>query len=173
VTVPITRGPWFPWLAPGSLALGVALAGQLVPFLAYLAFFGLLPTVAWLVFLLVVVLWRAWKRRPLLAAVAGVLPAAAALLATGNVVLGVPYWVRAHAAPALAALHRYRAEHGHYPQINSTIVGEFPRELQLTLRRAGCPLYRPSGAAFHLTCKGVAFTKCTFEAELGRWRSWD
>ena len=80
---------------------------------------------------------------------------------------------RARATPALAALQRYRAEHGHYPQANSTVIDEFPRELQAPLRSARCPLYRPSGAAFDLTCNGVAFTKCTFEAASGRWRSWD
>jgi len=173
MTQPAARGLWFVWLAPGSLALCVALAGQFLPALAYLAFFGGLPSLAWLVWLLVMILWRAWKRRPLLATVAGVLPAAAALLATGNVVLGVPYWVRTRAAPAMEALHRYRAEHGHYPQVDSTLVDEFPKELQPTLRRAGCLLYRPRGSAFDLTCNGVAFTKCTFEAASGRWRSWD
>src|SRR3954463_10922870 len=38
----------------------------------------------------------------------------------------------------------------------------------MTLRRAGCPLYRPNGTAFDLTCEGVAFTKCTFEGASGQ-----
>lgn len=98
---------------------------------------------------------------------AGLFLTVLAACALGDAVLGVPRRVKVAAAPALAALDRWRAEHGRYPRVDSGDRA-FPAELRNAIEGAGCPRYVAWDESFQLSCAGYDYWSAT-----QRWSAWD
>jgi hypothetical protein len=96
----------------------------------------------------------------MLPVLAGLLLSAVAVGAWGEVILGVHRWVKIAAAPALASLEHWRAQHGRYPRVSSGDPG-FPLELRGVLEHAGCQRYSPQGESFDLTCADSNYNAAT------------
>jgi hypothetical protein len=118
---------------------------------------------------LVLRLWRKRSPVPELVGIATALGAEAMLVL---LVFGVPRWVKASAAPAIAGLEQWKLAHGRYPEVGVTDAA-FPEELRSLLFAARCPLYEPEAVGYQITCRGVAFAKCTYDAATGQWTTWD
>jgi hypothetical protein len=159
-------------VVPASLVGLTALAGEVSEPAAYLSLFVSGAGWIFLVALLVMVVRAALARRALRWLVLALTLTVAGELESSRVVLGVPYWVRHHAQPAVRTLDDWKREHGQFPQ-GSNLDQDFPAPLTTALREAGCQLYVPDRASYRLTCRGVLFTHCTYEYETGRWSSWN
>lgn len=170
--MPGPRGGVVKSALPGACVTLAAIGGLWLPALASLAL--LASPVAHLALLVFVVQLavRLWQRRSPSAPLAGLAAVLCAELSLGALLLGVPHWVKARAAPALVALEEWKRVHGRYPEVD-TLAATFPDPLRASLYAGGCPLYSPAGASFELTCSGVAFTKCTYVAAAASWRGWD
>jgi len=109
---------------------------------------------------------------------AAALIAKLALSLSANVILGTPRWVKQRAQPAIAAVVRY-AGNGPYPKHESALTlapGEvaLPKDVERVVHESGCFYSRHEDArTFHITCKGVMFTKCTYDHLTRAWSAWD
>ena len=118
--------------------------------------------------LLVVIVIKGLRRPALLFAVA---PVVLGLILSTRLTMGVPRSVKSRAQVLITAVEGWKAEHGRFPP--SSLEDEFPSELLPALRESGCAFYRPEGDSYSITCPGVAFTKCTYQAARKHWYGWD
>jgi hypothetical protein len=158
--------------AVGAVVGAAALAGQWSPDLASLALFASPLVHVMLLVLVVRLALRLWQKRSPAPALIGIAAALGAELCLVVLLFGVPRWVRASAAPAIAALEQWKLAHGRYPDVELA-DGAFPDEVRSLLAAGGCPLYEPAAIGYQLTCRGVAFAKCTYDAATGEWTAWD
>jgi hypothetical protein len=115
---------------------------------------------------------RLWRGRSAAPQLIGIAVALAAELLLVGLLFRVPSWVKSSAAPVLAALEHWKRGHGRYPGVDMA-DNTFPAELRTVLVAARCPLYEPGVDGYRITCLGVAFTKCTYDATTDVWTAWD
>jgi hypothetical protein len=116
--------------------------------------------------------WRLWKNRSARPQLIGIGAALGAELALAALFWGVPRWVKARSTPAIAALEEWKVAHGDYPGVQLT-DSAFPEEIRALLARASCMLYVPRVGAYEITCRGVPFTKCSYDSATRDWTAWD
>jgi hypothetical protein len=139
--------------------------GEFSPEVAGLQFCLMLPMA---LFLLVFIAIKAFSQpRTLLA----IIPVLLGLVLSVRLTMGVPYWVKARAQVLIDAVEAWKATHGSYPP--ESMGPEFPPELRPALQASQCMFYRPKGTSYSITCGGVAFTKCTYDAAEKSWYGWD
>jgi hypothetical protein len=158
--------------AAGAVVGSAALAGQWSRALASLALFASPLVHVALVVLVIRLASCLWQKRSPAPPLIGIAAALGAELWLVVLVFGVPYWVQTSAAPAIAALDQWKVAHGRYPDVE-LMDGAFPDEVRSLLSAGGCPLYVPAASGYQITCRGVAFAKCTYDAATGEWKAWD
>jgi hypothetical protein len=160
------------WVAPGAVALLLALTGNYLRAAAHVALFVaalLLPWIAWQVLIIPA---RLVRRRPAAAPALGLIFSLAAMVAIAQVVFGIPRWTVRDAQPAIVALESWKSQHGSYPQGEPGGVS-FPLELWRELRGASCPVLESAGSSYRLICDGLWFTHCVYDSKTRVWTSFD
>ncbi|HEY8073962.1 MAG TPA: hypothetical protein VIF62_07630 [Labilithrix sp.] len=152
---------WRSAVAPATIALLFAAGGELNAALGMLAMFVTLFATFFGVALIVAIPVNAVKRRPFVPAIVGLVACMAANVVATRVVFGVPLWVKADAAPSIAAIESWKKDHG-----------RFPDELEAGALHTKCHYFANDGRP-RLGCMGVAFTKCDYDFETKTWRGWD
>jgi hypothetical protein len=158
--------------APFSLTLPLVVLGYFLKPAAYLLLFSLVFVLLWALALLCYVFISLFRRRPIGHLLVGLLACWLTIVSAAQVIYGVPRWVKANAQSVVGELEGWKSGHGSYPALASADA-EFPPALRKVLHRAQCDGYRPTGSGYKLTCRGVLFTKCTFDSLSQRWSSWD
>jgi hypothetical protein len=164
---------WRPWIVPSVIANAIAVGGQISSVVAHVALFQIIALVLWVVVLAACTIHRVATRRPVIAILAAIPIALVALVASVQVVFGVPLYVRKRAAPAIAAIEAYDAKYGS-PPYGSARDEDFDPGVRRAIDDVGLMCtYSSREERTHLTCMGVLFTKCTYAFESKRWESWD
>lgn len=152
--------PYRAWWAASVVLLVLPVLGEFSPGFALLQMFtGCLA----LPFTIACVVLAFREKRVLFALV----PALISFPLSSRVTLGVPHYVKTNAAPFIEQVEAWKVAHGEYPP------EALPDELRALLRSSGCDLYGPKGESFSVTCRGVVFTKCTYDGATKDWYGWD
>ncbi len=164
---------WRSAVAPGTIALCIAAGGELNRVVGHLAMFVTLLAAAFGAALVIALVVNAARRRPVVPALVGIVACMAADVVGARVTFGVPLFVKADAAPAIAAVESWKQVHGSYPEAeNGSWAPGFPPELGNALSGTKCMYFTRNGAPI-LGCRGVVFTKCDYDFATKTWRSWD
>jgi hypothetical protein len=164
---------WRAWVVPPVIACAIAVGGQISSIVAHVALFQILALLLWLLVLAGYAVHRALTRRPLLAILVAIPVSCVALVASVQVVFGVPLYVRKRAEPAIHAIEAYNAKFGGYPYGYVHDEG-FDPDVRRAIDDVGLMCtYSSRADRTHLTCMGVLFTKCTYAFESKHWESWD
>ncbi len=163
------------WLIPGAVALAAGYAGWYWEVAAYIKLFGDGLLFLWIPWLLVLIVVRAVRRRPVAGPLLGLVLSLVAIFSASEVIFGVPLWVERKARPAIAALETWRAQHGSYPpdDVNDP---SFPLDLWRETRAAGCGAWKVSAPArdsYRLLCRGTLFTICVYHSNTRIWTSFN
>jgi len=155
---------WRSAVAPPTIALFIAAGGELNRVVGQFAMFVTLVATGFGVALIVALVVNLVKRRPALPAIVGIVACMAADVVGTRVTFGVPLFVKADAAPAIAAIESWKKEHGTYPDAESDVSDAFRATSCIYFSREGTPI---------LGCRGVVFTKCDYDFATKTWHSWD
>jgi hypothetical protein len=139
------------WVAPGVLALGLALAGE---HSQPLCDFALLPLTALFWWLLIL---RLFRKGSVPARRTGFALFWATTIVVGDLLLGVPPWLRSNEDAAVAAVEGWKAVHGAYPET------AFP-ELRAGLH--GC-VYGAQPPSYKLLCSQNMLRRCEYWPDRG------
>jgi len=165
------RFSWIPSSVPVFVLL-LALCGQVKEQVAVIALAATALVAVWILGLVSVVVWHFVRNSSAGPALVGLALAGVAVLAAVALVVEAPLWVRWRAEPAIVAIEQSRTEEGHYPTVGS-LDGDFPRPVRAALESSGHCLYKPRGASYHVSCLGVPFTKCGYDAATRTWSGWE
>ncbi len=151
-------------------ALSCAVLAELSPLMGTLCLLLSLSVYLILPLAAITFLFALYRRdwAALLPLVLAPLIAAGASWLSARVIFGVPYWVQYIVQDQVGVLKAKYPE-GNYPSHR----GALPKELRRDLLQQGC-FYTPRGGSnFEITCRGIAFTLCTYDFEAASWSTWD